>query len=97
MEPSYGRHLSNRCRADNAGWLPDPALCLHLVHTLLCAVRLDLVCSRSVCTGIDTVTWTRPIRQNVLRQHDDLPVLGPALRDPASSNVGATDHEPYAI
>ena len=40
--------------------LPYPPLHLHLVHALLRPVRIDLVCRRPVCPGLDPLAWARP-------------------------------------
>ena len=85
MELGYRRRLGHRCWADNADRLLNPPLHLHLVHALLRPVRIDLVCGRSLCPGLDPIPWARPTGQNLLREHDDLPVLGPAVRNPASA------------
>ena len=97
VELGNRRHLGHRCWADNADRLPDPPLHLHLVHALLRTVRIDPVCGRSLCTGLDPIPWARPTGQNLLREHDDLPVLGPLVRNPASADVRAADHQSDAV
>ena len=97
MEPGYRRHLGHRCWADNVNRLPNPPLHLHLVHALLRPVRIDLVRSRSVCPGLDPLARARPSGQNLLREHDDLPMLGPLVRNLAITDVRAADHRSNAV
>ena len=92
-----GRHLGHRCWADNAGRLPDTPVHLHLVHAVLRPVRIDPVCGRSLCAGLDPIPWARPTGQNLLREHDDLPMLGPLVRNPAVADVRAADHRSNAV
>ena len=68
-----------------------------LVHALLRPLRIDPVRGRSVCPGLDPIARARPTGQNLLREHDDLPVLGPAVRNLAVADVGAADHRSNAI
>ena len=97
MESGYRRHIGNRCWADNADRLLNSPLHLHLVHALLRPLRIDPVRGRSVCPGLDPIARARPTGQNLFREHDDLPVLGPAVRNLAVADVGAADHRSNAI
>src|SRR5664279_6045100 len=97
LELGDWRYISHCCWADNAGRLPDPPIHLHLVHALLRPVRLNFVCSRTACPGLDPIAWTRTTGKNLLREHDDLPVLGPAVRNPAIAYVSPSDHRSHAV
>ena len=97
VEPSYWRHLCHRCWADYAGRLLNSPLYLHPFHALLRPVRIDPVCGRPLCSRVDPIARARPIGQNLLREHDDLPVLGPAVCNLAIADVGAADHRPNAV
>ena len=97
LELGYWRHLGHCCWADNADRLPYPPLHLHLVHALLCPVRIGLVCRRPVCPGLDPLAWARPTGQNLLREHDGLPVLGPSVRYLSITDVRAADHRSNAV
>ena len=97
VEPGYGRHFVYCCWADNADRLLNPPLHLHLVHALLRPVRIDLVCRRSVCPGLDPIARARPTGQNLLREHDGLPMLGPLVRNLAITDVRAADHRSNAV
>src|SRR5271157_3053480 len=88
LELGDWRYISDRCWSDNAGRLLNPPLHLHLVHSVLRLVRIDLVRSRTACPGLDPIAWTRTTGKNLLREHDDLPVLGPAVRNPAGTYDG---------
>ena len=92
VELSYWRRLFYYCWANNAGRLLNSPLYLHPFHALLRPVRIDPVCGRTLCSCVDPIAGARPIGQNLLREHDDLPMLGPAVRNPAIADVGAADH-----
>src|SRR5664279_568511 len=97
LELGDWRYISHRRWADNAGRLLNPSLHLHTVHSVLRLVRIDLVRSRTACPGLDPIAWTRTTGQNLLREHDDLPVLGPAVRNPAIAYVSPSDHRSDAV
>ena len=82
---------------DHVDRLLDPSLHVHPLHSLLRPIRVDSVCGRTVCPGLDPVTRAGPAGQDLLREHDDLPVLGAFVRDPAGADVCAADHGSYAI
>jgi len=83
--------------ADPGERLPDSAFHLHPVHALLRTVRVDPVCGRSLCIGLDAIAWARPTGQNLLREHDGLSVLGSFVRDLSGFDVGAADHQSNAV
>src|SRR5271157_743537 len=97
LELGDWRYISDRRWADNAGRLLNPPLHLHTVHSVLRLVRIDLVRSWTACSGLDPIAWTRTTGKNLLREHDDPPVLGPALRNPAGTYDGTADHQPDAV
>src|SRR5664280_2635233 len=97
LELGDWRYIRHRCWTDNANRLPDPPLHLHLVHPVLRTVRIDPVCGRTLCIGLDPVSWAGPVGQNLLREHDGLPVLGPAVRNPPGTYDGTADHQPDAV
>src|SRR6516164_10148247 len=97
MELGRWRYFGHCCRIDNADRLLNSPLHLHVVHAVLCPVRVDPVRGRSVCAGPDPIAWTWPTGQSVLREHDDFPVLGPLIRNPAGTDDRAADYESYAV
>src|SRR5664280_1688950 len=97
LELGDWRYISDRRWADNAGRLLNPPLHLHTVHSVLRLVRIDLVRSRTACPGLDPIAWTRTSGKNLLREHDGLPVLGPAVRNPASAYVSPANHRSDAV
>src|SRR5664280_1070926 len=97
LELGDWRYISDRRWADNAGRLLNPSLHLHTVHSVLRLVRIDLVRSRTARPGLDPIAWTRTTGQNLLREHDGLPVLGPAVRNLAIAHDCSTDHRSDAV
>src|SRR5215472_10174112 len=97
MEPGNRRCLG-RCRwHDHSDWLPDPSVCLYPLHTFLRTVRIHPLCGWPVRPGIDSVAWAGPTGPDLLREHDDLSVLGAAVRNSSGADVRTTDHQPYAV
>ena len=97
LELGYRRCVSHRCAVDIVGRLSAPSVHLHAFHALLRTVWVDLVCSRPVCAGADAFARLGPTGKIVLREHDGLPVLGPAVRNPAITDVGTADHRSDAV
>src|SRR5215469_3220828 len=97
VEPSLGGSLLDYRRVADARRLFATAYHVHALYALLCAVWGNLVRGWAVCAGADAVEGLRPDGKIVLYKHDDLPVLGPALRNPAIADVCATDHESDAV
>src|SRR5690349_6262830 len=72
-------NLGCHWRGDGGSRLFAPALYIHAIHALLRAIWVDLVCRRPVRAGADAFAQLGPAREILLREHYDLPVLGPAL------------------
>src|SRR5271157_5083612 len=97
VESGYWRRLFYYCWAYNAGRLPNSSFYLHAVHALLRPIWVDPVCGRSLCIGLDPIARARTTGQDLLREHDDLPVLGPLVRNLAIADVGAANHRSDAV
>src|SRR5215469_3979603 len=97
VEPSLGRSFLDHRRAADARRLFTATHHVHALYAVLRTIWGDLVRGWAICAGANAIQGPGPDGKVVLYKHDDLPVLGPALRHPTVVDVCVTDHESDAV